>query len=310
MTFKISAILISIFSMLSSCSESYDISKESFSTPMIIAHRGGKVDFPENTILSFEKALEAGVDAIEMDVQVSKDNIPVLYHPNNLNRWTNGTGKVEEYTLAELKKLNAAWNYDEENGYPYRKQPQEIPTLREALHAIPVNRLIMLDMKSLPAAVLVQSIAAVLEEYNAWERVVFYSTSEEHHEALKIWPKARMFETREITRKRLLEYKINGVFWEPGKPASWVGYELRRDFDINEVLTLGLGNPPITITLWDKMLVKSIKNESCSPKIVLMGINTGEDYERAAELGGDAVLTDAPFLLINERKAFLNKKAE
>lgn len=287
--------------ILSSCSADYDFPQDDFIPPLIIAHRGGKIDFPENTLLSFKKALEAGVDAIEMDIQVSKDNVPVLYHPSDLKIWTNGNGKVEEYTLAELKMLNAAWNYDEQNGYPYRALPQEIPTLREVLDIIPSNILIMLDMKSLPAETLIQSIATVLEEEKAWERVVFYSTSNEHHEALKIWTKAKVFERRDITRKRLLEYKINGNIWIPKEPTSWIGFELRRDFDINEVLTLGIGNTPMTITLWDKTLVRTIKDEIGKPKIFLFGINTKEDYKKAVELGVDAVLTDAPSILIKEK---------
>lgn len=283
------------------CSDNDDTSQEGLTKPMIIAHRGGKIDYPENTLLSFEKALQTGVDGVEMDLQVTQDLVPVLYHPGDLNIWTNGMGKVSAFPLSEIKTLNAAWNYDPQNNYPYRNTPQSIPTLKEALNNIPSNIPIILDMKSLPAATLVENTAKVLDELNAWSRVVFYSTTREHLDALKAWPKAQVFEAREITRKRLLEYKINGKFLAPEQGVSWIGFELVRTFDVNEPLTLGVGNTTITMNLWDKNLIKAIKGGSNKIKIVLFGINTAEDYKAAAEIGADAVMTDAPTLLVNAR---------
>ncbi|MDH6250572.1 glycerophosphoryl diester phosphodiesterase [Chryseobacterium sp. H1D6B] len=290
--------LIAVSYVFASCSDFNDYPQEKIINPKIVAHRGGKADFPENTILSFINALKAGADAVEMDVQISKDNVPVLYHPSNLNTWTDGNGKVSDFTLTELKTLNAAWNYDKENNYPYRSLPQSIPTLKEALNAVHPDIPITLDMKSLPASTLVESIATVL---NAWDRVTFYSTSQEHLSALKAWPKAKVFEAREITRKRLLEYKINGKFEAPDQQVTWVGFELKRTFDINEPLTLGGGSTPITIDLWDKELIKAIKGTSGKTKVILFGINTEEDYKKSAALGADAVLTDAPSFLVKLR---------
>ncbi|WP_343642299.1 glycerophosphodiester phosphodiesterase family protein [Chryseobacterium sp.] len=298
--FKTAVIVLSCYSLYT-CSDNEEASPEVLPKPMIIAHRGGKVDFPENSLLSFEEALRTGVDGVEMDLQVSQDNVPVLYHPGDLNVWTNGSGKVSAFTLAELKKLNAAWNYGPQNGFPYRNMPQPIPTLKEALAKIPSNIPIILDMKSVPAGTLVESTAQVLNELNAWSRVVFYSITQEHLDALKSWPQAQVFEAREITRKRLLEYKINGKFIAPDKQVSWIGFELIRSFDVNEALTLGIGSTAVTMNLWDKNLVKAIKGESSKIKIVLFGINIPEDYKVAAEIGADAVMTDAPTLLVKTK---------
>lgn len=285
-----------------SCSDN-DNDNNTKEAPLIVAHRGGKMDFPENTLLAFEKALEKGANAVEMDIQVTKDSVPVLYHPNNLSTWTEGEGIVADFTLADLKKLNFAWKYQPENGYPYLNLPQRIPTLKEALNAIPVTIPITLDMKSLPAAILVRNIAKVLDELNAWERVVFYSTSKEHLDYLKAWPKANVFEAREITRQRLLDYKINNKFTAPETQVSWIGFELQRTFAVSEQLTLGEGSSQVAINLWDKELIKMLKGDTHKVRIILFGINTKEDYLKAQELGADAVLTDTPALLTPIRAA-------
>ena len=68
-----------------------------------IAHRGYSGKFDENTMLAFKKAIEYKADGIEMDVQLSKDGIPVIIHDETLDRTTNGHGFVKDYTLDELK---------------------------------------------------------------------------------------------------------------------------------------------------------------------------------------------------------------
>ena len=68
-----------------------------------IAHRGYSGKFDENTMLAFKKAIEYKADGIEMDVQLSKDGVPVIIHDETLDRTTNGHGFVKDYTLDELK---------------------------------------------------------------------------------------------------------------------------------------------------------------------------------------------------------------
>ena len=64
--------------------------------PLIIAHRGGSIIFPENTMAAFEGAAKLGVDVIEMDFQLTSDNILVTLHDDSVDRTTNGTGLVRE----------------------------------------------------------------------------------------------------------------------------------------------------------------------------------------------------------------------
>lgn len=88
------------------------------------AHRGFKGQYPENTMLAFRKAIEAGADGIELDVHLTKDNELVIIHDEKLDRTSDGSGLVKDKTLAELKKLNLSKLYPD-------YQIQEIPTLAE-----------------------------------------------------------------------------------------------------------------------------------------------------------------------------------
>jgi glycerophosphoryl diester phosphodiesterase len=85
-----------------------------------IAHRGASAYTPENTLAAIGKAAELGADAVELDVHISADGVPVIIHDANLSRTTNGTGPVSQYNLSQLKKLDAG------NG-------ETIPTLEEAI---------------------------------------------------------------------------------------------------------------------------------------------------------------------------------
>jgi len=76
-------------------------------TSKIYAHRGASKYAPENTMPAFQLAYEMKADGIETDVQLTKDNIPILIHDEVLDRTTDGTGFVKDYTFAELKKLDA-----------------------------------------------------------------------------------------------------------------------------------------------------------------------------------------------------------
>lgn len=78
--------------------------------PLVIAHRGAAGDAPESTMAAFELALRQGADAIEFDVHLSADGVPVVIHDARLERTTSGAGLVSEHSVAALKRLDAgAW---------------------------------------------------------------------------------------------------------------------------------------------------------------------------------------------------------
>lgn len=98
--------------------------------PELIGHRGYPARYPENTILSFKKAIEIGCKGLELDVRLTKDNKVVVIHDKNLERTTNGKGFVSEFTLRELKKIDAG-------------KGEKIPTLEEVLSEIADVRLLI-----------------------------------------------------------------------------------------------------------------------------------------------------------------------
>ena len=102
--------------------------KNSLIIPKIIGHRGVKNLSPENTLNSIEKAFELGLKWVEVDVKITKDNIPVLIHDDNLDRTTNGSGLVSSYKYSEIRKLDAGKFYYNKDTHIY------VPTLEEVLN--------------------------------------------------------------------------------------------------------------------------------------------------------------------------------
>ncbi len=92
-----------------------------------IAHRGASAYYPENTIESFQGAISLGADMIEFDVQLTRDGEVVVFHDEKLMRCTNGKGRIADYTLVGLKKLDAGSWFGKDH------QGAKIPTLEEVL---------------------------------------------------------------------------------------------------------------------------------------------------------------------------------
>jgi len=83
----------------------------------VIAHRGFCGEYPENTMISFKKAVEAGCDELELDVQLTKDNVLVIIHDETIDRVTDGTGNVKDYTFEELRKFNVMATFGDKHGF-------------------------------------------------------------------------------------------------------------------------------------------------------------------------------------------------
>lgn len=98
--------------------------------PKVIGHRGAAAYAPENTIEGIHTAADIGVKWVELDVKLTKDDVPILFHDDDLERTTNGHGLVAEITYEELKQLEAgSWFSDSFAGI-------KIPTLEEAIDAL------------------------------------------------------------------------------------------------------------------------------------------------------------------------------
>ncbi len=98
--------------------------------PKIIGHRGVAAYAPENTLESIHSAADMGVEWVELDVKITKDQIAILFHDDTLERTTSASGNIAELTLAEIKELDAgSWFGESFIG-------AEIPTLEEAIDVL------------------------------------------------------------------------------------------------------------------------------------------------------------------------------
>jgi glycerophosphoryl diester phosphodiesterase len=109
---------------------------------LIIAHRGAPVAAPENTLASFQAALDEGAQAIELDVHLTSDSQPVVIHDATVDRCSDGKGPVTGMTLAEVKALDAG------NWFDPAFAGERIPTLDEALAAIPHPTLMIVHLRA------------------------------------------------------------------------------------------------------------------------------------------------------------------
>jgi glycerophosphoryl diester phosphodiesterase len=140
-----------------------------------IAHRGGARRRPENTMAACDHAVALGVDAIELDVHLSRDGHPVVIHDPTLDRTTDARGAVADYTADALNHLDAAWHFADSTGFPFRGQGIGVPTLAQVLtrHR---DMSFTIEFKGESAA-LVDRTVDVVRRCDAVERVLFGSFS-------------------------------------------------------------------------------------------------------------------------------------
>jgi glycerophosphoryl diester phosphodiesterase len=136
-----------------------------------IAHRGASGNFPENTRVAFEKAIEARIDMIELDCQLTREGHVVVFHDEYLRRTTGVAGAVRDCTLEQLKKLDiGAWRKKLHQG-------ERILTLEEALEVIGDRVDLCIDIKQFPEAPqgIELKLLFILSHYDYLERTIFSS---------------------------------------------------------------------------------------------------------------------------------------
>jgi glycerophosphoryl diester phosphodiesterase len=125
---------------------------------IVLGHRGYMSAYPENSLLAFRKAIEAGADGIELDVWLTRDGKVIVMHDESIDRTSNMSGNQKNMTVEELKKADIGMG-------------ERIPTLEEVFEALPKDALINIELKDTDAAGEVAKIVA----QNGPERVMVSS---------------------------------------------------------------------------------------------------------------------------------------
>ena len=268
-----------------------------------IAHQGGEHEAPSNTMFAFKEARRKGADVLEMDVQLTKDDEIVVFHDRTLDNRTNGSGAVNDKTLAEIKQLDAADNWPEHRGKAATDPDFRIPTLREVLEQFP-NELINIEIKGLApdstdpgwqtgqaagknqALETAVALAALLREYKRNDDVIVVSFSEVALQRFKA-------EAPEIHTAAGLEAAA-AFFGSSGGPAPGATNPEHVALQVPEYFEAGNGAPPIHVVTED--FVDNAHANGLAVHVWLNGRPTENDetYSRLIDLGVDGIMTDQP----------------
>lgn len=244
--------------------------------PLIIAHQGGEWLRPSNTMPAFQNAVDLGVDVLEMDVHSTADNVLVLIHDDTVDRTTDGTGRIQDFTFAELQQLDAGyyWTDDEGQSYPFRGQGITIPALEEILAAFP-QMPVNIEIKQLEPSI-AGALCDMLRKYEMTEQALVASF---HREAmLEFRALCPEVATSMVESEIRLFYALNraglgSVFSPPGHAFQVPESSGDTQILTNQFVSGAHGNN-IAVHAWT--------------------INESEDMARLLELGLDGIITDRP----------------
>jgi glycerophosphoryl diester phosphodiesterase len=248
--------------------------------PRVIAHRGGRGLWPENTLHAFRAATALGADVLEMDLRQSADGELVVLHDETVDRTTNGTGPVATLTLTELKRLDAGyrWTPDAGKTFPYRGQGITVPTLREVLEALPNSRL---NLEIKPAGPgLARPLCDMIRARDMERRVAVVSVDQMAMDAFRsACPKVATAATKdEVMRFVGLSTVLLGPLFVPHAEAFQVPEKLGRW----NVLTPGFAREARRLNM----------------KVEVWTVNETEDMKRLLGLPVDGIMTDYPDRLL------------
>lgn len=155
---------------------------------LAIAHRGASGIAPENTKIAFVMALDLGAQAIEFDVQLTRDNVAIVFHDDTLERTTSGAGCVAETEFSAIEGLDAGAWFSEK----YRRV--EVPTLEEVLSSLGTRALLNIELKpDVRIERLVRHVVTAVARFDLFESAVFSSFDPEAIRMLRrLVPGARL----------------------------------------------------------------------------------------------------------------------
>ena len=222
----------------------------------IFAHRGFSGKYPENTMLAFKKAVEMGVDGIEMDVHLSKDGIPVIIHDEKLMRTTGKVGTVQDYSLVELEKIDAG-------------QGQGIPSFEEFCAYMKDKKTITnIELKTNITWYddIEEKVAKIVDKYGLQDRIIYSSFN---------W--ASIIKIKEIRGKEKLAFLQEGVpVQNMGKLCQKLGIDYYHPFFMgtDKNFTDNCHKYGVGVNVWT--------------------VNTNADITFAVNSGVDAIISNNP----------------
>jgi glycerophosphoryl diester phosphodiesterase len=242
---------------------------------MLVAHRGGGQLAPENTLEAFHGAVETWwADMLEMDVRLTKDGEVVVIHDATVDRTTDGTGRVADLSLQEIRSLDAGYRFIDPFGVPsFRGRGSVIPTLDEVLTAFPGMRLNIEAKESAVARPLVEVVA----RHGAEQRVLVAAEHEASRRGARGYTGPWGASARQLKVFWALHWLPGGSPWAPRADIFQVPESAGRLRVVTPRFIRAAHRLGIPVQVWT--------------------VNREEDMHRLLDLGVDGIQTDRPDLL-------------
>ena len=144
---------------------------EHFPRPILFAHRGDLTHAPENTLPSFQQALQKGADGVELDAKLTVDGHVIVIHDTTVDRTTDGTGRVASFTLEAIRKLDAGkWFHEKFSG-------TKVPLLEEVFETVGRDKMINIELTNYasPRDGLVLKVCELIKRHNNQSQILFSS---------------------------------------------------------------------------------------------------------------------------------------
>ena len=249
----------------------------------IIAHKGASGIAPENTLTAFQKALDLGVDMIELDVRHTKDEEIVVFHDSTLERTTDGRGLVEDITLAEIRELDAgSWFHPDFEG-------EKVPTLKEVLDLIDGQCKVLIEIKHMDHPhyhdFAEKLIDIVEEERNGFEWCILQSYEDRYIE------EAHKYDDRIQTKKLLIG--------EDSAPLIAFYVETRMHLGRSKKETRLNALNPHYETLSPRRVFRM---HARGFDVYTYPVNERDDMIKMLNMGVDGIITDFPGRLMKLKK--------
>lgn len=248
---------------------------------LAMAHRGGGGLWPENTMYAFANAAELGVDVIEMDVHSTRDGELVVIHDETVDRTTDGTGRVREFTLAQLKELDAGYTWTPDNGkrFPFRGLGLAVPTLAEVFAAFP-DKAINIEIKQFQPSI-IAPLSRLIRDCNMTERVLIASVDTNAlKEFRRVCPHVATSAGEQETR---FFYAMHIAHMGRLCKAPAHAFQVPQYSDGREVVT--------------PSFLKAAHGRNM--EVHVWTINDAEDMRRLINMGIDGIVTDYPDRLLS-----------